>query len=205
MDDCEMACDRVAVLSKGEILAVGTVPELKEMMARGYTIQFVLHRLSGEDAEVFKNYVDLVFSDLKLRDVCQVPPTNVETTPAITTDRRQQQQQPPQPSKRVPDAAVRKPHRALEAPFVVVNGTDTTADRICLVLHSMGEQARRGLMQQLTRATYAAPRSREEDEFAGQIQEQWDAFVAKVKQVARSTWENLAKRMASSLEQLATR
>ncbi|KAH6920035.1 hypothetical protein HPB50_028977 [Hyalomma asiaticum] len=71
MDDCEMACDRVAVLSKGEILAVGTVPELKEMMARGYTIQFVLHRLSGEDAEVFKNYVDLVFSDLKLRDVCQ--------------------------------------------------------------------------------------------------------------------------------------
>ncbi|KAL1419989.1 hypothetical protein MTO96_024735 [Rhipicephalus appendiculatus] len=135
----------------------------------------------------------------------KVLPTAVETT--ATAERRQQQQPLPQPSKRAPDAPLRKgqPHRSLEAPFVLVNGTDTTADRICLVLHSMGEQARRGLMQQLTRATYAAPRSREEDEFAGQIQEQWDAFVAKVKQVARSTWENLAKRMASSLEQLATR
>ncbi|XP_065296730.1 uncharacterized protein [Dermacentor albipictus] len=136
----------------------------------------------------------------------KVPPVATETTPPIAADRRQQQ--PPQPSKRGLDAAAARksqPSRSLEAPFVLVNGTDTTADRICLVLHSMGEQARRGLMQQLTRATYAAPRSREEDEFAGQIQEQWDAFVAKVKQVARSTWENLARRMASSLEQLATR
>ncbi|XP_054931656.1 uncharacterized protein [Dermacentor andersoni] len=135
----------------------------------------------------------------------KVPPVATETAPSVAADRRQQQ--PPQPSKRGLDAAARKsqPNRSLEAPFVLVNGTDTTADRICLVLHSMGEQARRGLMQQLTRATYAAPRSREEDEFAGQIQEQWDAFVAKVKQVARSTWENLARRMASSLEQLATR
>ncbi|KAK8755124.1 hypothetical protein V5799_002174 [Amblyomma americanum] len=89
-------------------------------------------------------------------------------------------------------------------PLVLVNGTDATADRICLVLHSMDEKARRDLMQQLTRATYASARSHEEEEFAGQIQEQWDAFVGKVKQVARSTWEHLARRMASSLEQLAT-
>ncbi|KAL3181786.1 hypothetical protein MRX96_008097 [Rhipicephalus microplus] len=130
----------------------------------------------------------------------KVPFTVVETTP--TAEHRQQQQPI---IKRASDVRKDQPHRAFDAPLVLVNGTDTTADRICLILHSMGEQARRGLMQQLTRATYAAPRSREEDEFAGQIQEQWDVFVAKVKQVARSTWENLAKRMASSLERLATR
>ncbi|XP_065296734.1 phospholipid-transporting ATPase ABCA3-like isoform X4 [Dermacentor albipictus] len=71
MDDCELACDRVAVLSKGEITSVGTVPELKAKLAKGHTIQFVLHRVSGADAEVFKNCIDVVFPDLKLRDVCQ--------------------------------------------------------------------------------------------------------------------------------------
>ncbi|XP_072142741.1 phospholipid-transporting ATPase ABCA3-like [Dermacentor andersoni] len=72
MDDCEMACDRVAILSKGEITSVGTVPELKAKLAKGHTIQFVLHRVSGVDAEVFKNCIDVVFPDLKLRDVRQV-------------------------------------------------------------------------------------------------------------------------------------
>ncbi|XP_077553440.1 uncharacterized protein LOC144168303 [Haemaphysalis longicornis] len=110
----------------------------------------------------------------------------------------------PQARQRATDETKNLALQADSAEFMLVNGTDATVDRICLVLHSMSEKARRNLMQQLTRATYAAPRSHEEESFADQIQEQWDAFVAKVKQVARSTWDHLARRMSSSLEQLAT-
>ncbi|KAL1419995.1 hypothetical protein MTO96_024741 [Rhipicephalus appendiculatus] len=66
-----MACDRVAVLAKGEITMVGSVAELKQKFAKGYTVQFVLRRVSEDDAEVFKNYVDVLFPDLMLRGLCQ--------------------------------------------------------------------------------------------------------------------------------------
>ncbi|CAN7947431.1 unnamed protein product, partial [Ixodes hexagonus] len=157
-----------------------------------------------------------------------------------------------------PNGAVRKP----------------VEDRICIILHSMGDEARLKLMEQLTRMTYpavAAPgmlggrptvqtlpgngsaghnletgkvrtqlgktfktfhlsqqQSLEEsqsstdrngthggpqrgentqpeepmDIFTEQVQEQWEDFVGKLKQVARETWDHVARQMARSLEKL---
>uniref|UniRef100_A0A6B0VA99 Putative conserved secreted protein n=1 Tax=Ixodes ricinus TaxID=34613 RepID=A0A6B0VA99_IXORI len=161
-----------------------------------------------------------------------------------------------------PSGAVRKP----------------VEDRICIILHSMGDEARLKLMEQLTRMTYptaAAPNTLggrptvqtlpgngsaahnletgkvrtqlgktfktfhltqqqhlEETEtetprnashgdaqggpqravglqpdepmdiFTEQVQEQWEDFVGKLKQVARETWDHVARQMARSLEKL---
>ncbi|XP_077512881.1 phospholipid-transporting ATPase ABCA3-like [Amblyomma americanum] len=66
MDDCELTCNRVAVLSKGEIICIGNLSELKRKFSKGYTFQFVLHRVSASDALCFKNNVESIFPDIKL-------------------------------------------------------------------------------------------------------------------------------------------
>ncbi|KAK8764988.1 hypothetical protein V5799_032402 [Amblyomma americanum] len=51
MQQCEVLCDRIAILLSGQLECIGTVDELKSKFGRGYTITIKLRQETFDDSE----------------------------------------------------------------------------------------------------------------------------------------------------------
>ncbi|KAH9376729.1 hypothetical protein HPB48_010975 [Haemaphysalis longicornis] len=72
MQDCEVACDRMCVMVKGQMVCLGTLQRLKDKFGKGCTIQFVLpHKWTGKPDALTSALVDQ-FPDAHLTEVQQV-------------------------------------------------------------------------------------------------------------------------------------
>ncbi|KAL1438576.1 hypothetical protein MTO96_047934 [Rhipicephalus appendiculatus] len=61
MQQCEVLCDRIAILLAGQLECIGTVDELKSKFGRGYTITIRLRQDSVDDSD----YQEDLTSDMK--------------------------------------------------------------------------------------------------------------------------------------------
>ena len=58
MEEVEELCDRVALIARGCIVALGTPQELKAKLGEGATLDDVFARLAGSDSEIEQGYRD---------------------------------------------------------------------------------------------------------------------------------------------------
>lgn len=43
MEECEILCDRIIILVRGEMFCIGNLKDLKKQYSRGYTVTFKIH------------------------------------------------------------------------------------------------------------------------------------------------------------------
>ncbi|XP_054926917.1 phospholipid-transporting ATPase ABCA3-like [Dermacentor andersoni] len=63
MQQCEVLCDRIAILLAGQLECIGTVDELKSKFGRGYTITIKLRQDTFEDSEYREDLTQDMMAD----------------------------------------------------------------------------------------------------------------------------------------------
>jgi ABC-type glutathione transport system ATPase component len=67
MEEAEVLCDRIGVMSMGEMQAVGTATELKHRFGAGYTFFIVSSMRSAEDVPKIEDFVKKLFPKSGIR------------------------------------------------------------------------------------------------------------------------------------------
>jgi len=73
MEEVEQICNKIAIIDRGKVIAVGSKEELKKMIKKSETISIDIAELSSEDIESIKNLphvYDVRFEEHKLTVLC---------------------------------------------------------------------------------------------------------------------------------------
>ncbi|XP_064472529.1 phospholipid-transporting ATPase ABCA1-like isoform X2 [Ornithodoros turicata] len=71
MDECEAACDRIAIMVAGEFQCLGSLQHLKEKMGQGYTLSIKLTSKDESQQPAFEAAVNNIFPGIQLTDLHQ--------------------------------------------------------------------------------------------------------------------------------------
>ncbi|XP_064471737.1 phospholipid-transporting ATPase ABCA1-like [Ornithodoros turicata] len=72
MDECEAACDRIAILVAGQLRCLGSLQHLKQKMGQGYTLAIKLTSKDESQQPAFEAAVNNIFPGIELTESHQV-------------------------------------------------------------------------------------------------------------------------------------
>ncbi|XP_077534442.1 ATP-binding cassette sub-family A member 17-like [Haemaphysalis longicornis] len=68
MDECEVSCDRLTIMVRGQMMCLGTVQHLRNRYGKGYRLEFMLKHKGGVDPNQFMQAVPGLFPGIVLTD-----------------------------------------------------------------------------------------------------------------------------------------